>query len=925
MKYSITVLFMLFTALTFAQGTGSVVGKLTDKDFNNEPLAFANVFIKGTTKGTTSDFDGLYELANLEPGTYTVVYSFVGYETVEIDNVQIVADKVTTVNVPMGASAAALDEVVIKTTTRKDSEVALLIEQKKAVEIKESIGADQLAKMGVSDASTATTKISGVNRTDGSGDIYVRGLGDRYLYTTLNGLPIPSDDVEKKNIDLGLFPTRLVQSVSVAKTTSPRISADQASGNIDIASRELRGSSELEVAVRSSVNTNVMSEVSDNFLVSPNQDDVTFGFYQRDFSTRQAITQQSWSTQVEDLPVNRRVALTAGTKIGEKFRVLLTASQRNNYEYRSGVFREFRSNFIVDTITDANTWRKEVTSSALLNMNFRADNNNRLRATSLFINRLQDIVFEGGRDGNSTIFEETAPSEGLFQFIRDQNLKKTTLWVNQLGGTHDLNENNKLDWALGYNWLSADEPNRIRNEVNFDKETSFVQLGRNGGFQQRKSNQQIEDIEYNGRLSDEITIIDDQATTFKVVVGGNYRNKTRDFSSLFLGVEEAFTNAINPESIDLISDIFTQENFDNGILQLNELPLDTYDGTLQSVAGFADFIGEFGKVTLEAGLRYQKDDIDVNFDVNNFPGRLGSSSKDYRRLYPSVNVKYAINDKHAIRFANSATTTLPEFKEIAPFEYVSPVGQITRGNPDIEASFDLNYDLKWEFFPSNDELISLTGFYKSIEDPINRVQDRGAAGIFSYFNSGEEATVFGVEVEARLNIIDGDDRPNLRVNFNASRMWHEQDLKEITDENGNVLRTFRYNNLTDIGLEGASDWIVNTSLNFDTNSENPFDVTVTGNYASDRIFAIGAPEFQSSGDINYNDAIIEKGFVTLDAVLRKQFGEHWRVGLRGRNLLNPTIKRTQKVKPSTTGIETEETVLSYTRGMQLGFNINYSF
>jgi hypothetical protein len=629
MKYVITVLFLVISCSVFGQATGSIVGKLTDKDFNNEPLAFANVIIKDSSKGTTSDFDGLYEIANLEPGTYTIVYSFVGYETVEIDGIQVEANKVTTVNVPMGASAAALDEVLIKTTTRKDSEVALLIEQKKAVEIKESIGADQLAKMGVSDASTATTKISGVNRTDGSGDIYVRGLGDRYLYTTLNGLPIPSDDIEKKNIDLGLFPTRLVQSISVAKTTSPRISADQASGNIDITSRELRGSSELDVSVRSSVNTNVMSEVSDNFLVSPNQDDVTFGFYQRDFSTRQAITQQSWSTQVEDLPVNRRVALTAGTKIGEKFRVLLTASQQNNYEYRSGVFREFRSNFIVDTITDANTWRKEVTSSALLNMNFRANDNNRLRATSLFVNRLQDIVFEGGRDGNSTIFEETVPSEGLFQFIRDQNLKKTTLWVNQLGGTHDLNENNRLDWAVGYNWLSADEPNRIRNEVNFDKETSFVQLGRNGGFQQRKTNQQIEDIEYNGRLSDEITIVNDQATTFNVVVGGNYRNKTRDFSSLFLGVEEAFTNAINPESIDLISNIFTQENFDNGILKLNELPLDTYDGTLQSVAGFADFIGEFGKVTLEAGLRYQKDDIDVNFDVNNFPGRIGSSSKDY--------------------------------------------------------------------------------------------------------------------------------------------------------------------------------------------------------------------------------------------------------------------------------------------------------
>ena len=115
MKKLITIFFLGFVSITYAQSTGSIVGKLTDKDYNDEPLSFANVFIKGTSKGTTSDFDGLYELANLEPGTYTVVYSFVGYETIEMPNVTVEANKVTTINVPMGASAAALDEIAAKT------------------------------------------------------------------------------------------------------------------------------------------------------------------------------------------------------------------------------------------------------------------------------------------------------------------------------------------------------------------------------------------------------------------------------------------------------------------------------------------------------------------------------------------------------------------------------------------------------------------------------------------------------------------------------------------------------------------------------------------------------------------------------------------------------------------------------------------
>lgn len=131
---------------------------------NDDPLAFANVLIKGTTKGATSDFDGLYEIANLEPGTYTIQFSYVGYETVEIPNVAVLAGKVTTINVPMSANEGMmLDEIVITTVTRKDSETALLLDQKKAVEMKTAIGAQELAKKGVSDVATAVTKVTGIS------------------------------------------------------------------------------------------------------------------------------------------------------------------------------------------------------------------------------------------------------------------------------------------------------------------------------------------------------------------------------------------------------------------------------------------------------------------------------------------------------------------------------------------------------------------------------------------------------------------------------------------------------------------------------------------------------------------------------------------------------------------------------------------
>ncbi len=930
MKRIIVISLLFLTNFLQAQDAekGIIAGKLSDKEMGGEPLPFANVIIKGTSTGTTSDYDGLYQLKNIEPGTYTIVFSFIGYETLEVPDVVVEAGKVTEVNTELGSSAASLDEVVISTVARRDSEVALLIEQRNSVEIKESIGAQELAKLGVSDAATATTKISGVTSSEASGDIFVRGLGDRYLYTTMNGLPIPSDDVERKNIDLGLFPTRVIQNVSISKTYSAENSADQASGTIDITSRELRGTDELDLGLQMGVNTNAVGEF-DNFKVSPNQNDVYFGFYDQAIPTQYALNNQTWNTETDAFPVNRRYAFTAGKKFGDDFRILLTGSQSSKYEYNEGIFREYRSNNLYDFFSDVENFSKTDNTTGLLDISYGINDNHRLKFTSLFINKLTDEVFEAGRNGEGVVFEETSPSENLNQFIRDQNIKQTRLWINQLHGNHDLSERNELEWAVGFNQVDADEPNRIRNEVNYDGD-DFVQLGRMGGYQQRKSSQIIDDIELNAFLQDKYTFIKDEETGKNIFLqaGGNYRNKERDFVSRFFGAEETFLNSVNPPSIDDLSSVFTTENFNNGILQFNRLTPDRYNAILESYGGFANFNYGAGKWNVNIGARYQHDNLDVVFDVNNYPSnRPNFAFKEYDNIYPSLNVKYAAGENSSLRLAASRTITLPEFKEIAPFEYVSQTGQITRGNPNLDASKNINLDLKYEFFPSSGELISLTGFYKKIDDPINRVQDRGSAGVFSYFNAGEEANIYGIELETRLDVIENESEEgiDLGVSFNASRMWHKQGLKEVFDEEGTFIRTFRYNNKTEVGLQGASDWIFNGSLNFSNEAENPFSASLVANYASDKIFALGAPEIQTQNDVFYNDEIVEKGFVTLDAIITKEFNENWQLQFKGQNLLNPEIERVQAIRPSSTGTESLQTVRSYTRGAVLSLGVNYSF
>ncbi|KAA1244214.1 TonB-dependent receptor [Aquimarina sp. RZ0] len=950
MKKLFTVIALFYLGLNFAQETGSIAGTVVDKENNNQPLPFANILIVGTSTGTSTDFDGKYEIPNVAPGTYTLELSFTGYETLRIAEIIVEPDKVTVIDTALGATAAALEEVIIKVQTNREREEALLLEQKNAVQIKESIGAEQLTRLGVSNASAATTKISGVSKTEGSGDIYVRGLGDRYLSTTLNGLPIPSDNIDKKNINLELFPSRFIGNVSISKTFSPTNSADLASGNIDIVSKIVTKTKDIGVSVSSGVNSNVGdNDIFNNFKTTANNEAISLGIYSRAFNAGNlvnALTEQSWNPTEISTPINYGFGFNIGWTLGEQrnFKIYFSGGQSIDHEYRAGLFREYDQGNLRDFVpsNDLRRWLRTVNSTAMLHSQYKINSSNKLSFNTFAIHKVFEETLEAGREGTTEIFEELDNIEEGSQFIRDQNIKNTLLSVTQLIGEHTISEKNTLEWAAGFNYLIANEPNRIRNEVNIlnddpntpENEDGIVELGFTGGFQQRKSVQEITDQEINARISDQWILKQntDEENIFVLHIGGDFRNKTRDFLSQFFGVEEGNTADINPTSIDAIDDIFTQENFNNGLLQLNTQPLDVYDAELLSYSGHANFTGKFNQLTAQVGLRYQKDQIDVKFDVGNFvntqtgQARIGASNKEYDNIYPYVNLKYEVNNKLAFRLSGSVGQTLPEFKEIAPFQYVSQVGQVFQGNPNVERSQNYNIDFKLEFFPENDELLSFSTFYKRIEDPINRGLQRGGEGVFSYFNTGDRARILGFELEGRVYLIEKrESHANLRLSGNISYLDHVQDLKDVFRADGTLEQTFKYGDRTEIGLEGASDWITNLSLTFNSGDKSPYELTLAGNYASDKIFALGAPRNQQQPDVFFNGEIIERGFVALDFIVNKEINNHWNIGLTAKNLLNPTIERTQFIQEVVSGNQFDSAILSYSTGIETSLSINYKF
>jgi hypothetical protein len=242
MKKLFFALILLVTTFGAAQ-SGKISGLITDKDFDDESVAFASVQLKGTTLGAQSDMDGNFSI--IAPvGTYTLVVTFVGMKTVEVPDVKVQEGATSTVNVPMSAEAGVLTAVELFVTKSRESQEALIQEKKNSVTIKQSIGAEELSQKGVSDAEGAVTKVSGVSKQAGVKNVFVRGLGDRYNSTSLNGLPLPSDDPEYKNISLDFFSSDLIESVDINKVFTPGITGDNAGANINI---DLKGLSGREV------------------------------------------------------------------------------------------------------------------------------------------------------------------------------------------------------------------------------------------------------------------------------------------------------------------------------------------------------------------------------------------------------------------------------------------------------------------------------------------------------------------------------------------------------------------------------------------------------------------------------------------------------------------------------------------------------
>lgn len=869
---------------------GILKGSIIDKQ-TREPLIGASVQIKGTGQGTVTDLDGNYELRLPDGQAYDLEARYVSYKSRLLRRISVEGELIH--DIEMEQAALALNTVEVVARRNFESETALLRDQRTSVLATQAVGAKELSRKGVGDAEGAVQKVSGISKQDGVKNVFIRGLGDRYNATLLNGFPIPSEDPEYKNISLSFFDTDIIQSISVNKVFAANYTADATGAVIDIRSKELIGNKELEAKGSFGINTQTVSQP---FLL---QDGVNYLGTARTMPLYDDMGRYAFTNRLTPQSIGFAPDHSYGVAGGRSFHIgrnndpltfYILANYSSDNAFTDEIVRN--TNTVGDTIQDQSgrKYTRNITQMLLGNIHYAFDKKHSITYNLMLIHAGRQYVADF--NGMSSFFDDYHYSG----FLRRQQANDNLLVVNQLHTSWTLAPKWTLDAGVAYNYMAGNEPDRRINYLSETDKLGIYTPTMGTGAQQRYFSDLTENdanlrIEAAYRLPDRY----DRTSVLRFGYAGRWIDD--NFQAIEYDMAARHTSALTLDNLNL-DDFFNQEALDNGHIALDR-NIDRYRVTKRVNAAYAEATYRLAKSwTMDLGLRMEHVLLQVDYNVNR-GGTQGSGNINRLFWLPSLNLKYDITPKHGLRLGVSKTYTLPQAKEISPFRYVD-VNFKSQGNPDLKPSDNYNVDLKWDFYPSPDELISAGLFYKYIANPIARIEVASAGGYLSYENISDKATVAGMEIELRkrlLNYTAGKKQHKLNLGLNGAYTYTCAKVGLATVKDGSR-------------LEGAAPFIANADLSYQYDQgQYGFTGTVVCNYFSDRVYTIGTQGFQD---------IMEKGYPTLDIVLAGRLTEHFSLNLKVKNLTDSSCRLVRNANGGG-----EVLLSSYKKGIDISLGLTY--
>lgn len=904
-SFSIRTIFLAtFTMLSSFAIAQSIGGTITDAK-TKETLPGVTITVKNTTIGAASDADGNYHL-KLSPGKYTLIASYLSYATLEITDVVISKDKPSVLNIEMKEASRNLNEVVVMARANMEAERNLQMERQNATVAVENLGAREMSSKGLSTVADGIKKITGISM-EGNSKVFVRGLGDRYSMTSLNGFPIASPNPDNKLIPLTLFPTSVVKNISVSKVYEPSVFGDYSGAHIDIETKENIGSDYMTIGISTGGKINTL--FSDFYASDKGDAGVPFLGINRGMKLSSKVKDMRSDDfdqyQLQHNPfgstfsIDKKTALPElglefgigrSWKIGQqKLNALFGINFNNDYSikdnaYVSTIDREgnVRDNFSYDK------YSYETTATMLGQVSYTLRKDDMLSYNIMYINNTEDDFTQ--REGYDAEGVALIGSNSIYHIY--------TLLNNQLTGKHKFMGNRLYtDWQVSYGRTTSDEPDRRQVLFTNNNNGSLSLFSLNKQATMRYFGELFED-EWNGDAKVRYNLgMKDENINF-IRMGWSLRKKSRDFYSanFYYNVKNISPN------IDNIYDADSYLNYDNvanGSIPIEKIsqPRNKYYAGADIYATFIDFEYYPVKELLVAGgVRYEHSEQWVRYWTDAAEEKRGELNTD--NLFPAINLKYTPWANQNIRASVSRTVTRPSFIEMAPFEYKESYGGMTvRGNADIKNGYNYNFDIRYELFHGFGDMFSIGAYYKYLDTPIERIQEYSGSVIQSFRNV-DKGVAAGVELEMKKHLTK-----DLKVDLNFSYIYTHISLPE----GGLYTDTKRQ-------LQGASPYLVNVDVNYSPKISADRELSLSA------VYNLQGPRINSVG-INGISNVMEETFNSLDFIAVYPLSPKAKIKLQAKNIINQEQKFTQKV------IETgnKQTVEYYKKGLGVGIGFSMDF
>jgi hypothetical protein len=937
MKLYLLFLTLFFSIIALGQ-KGNVSGTITDKEFNDEALAFANISIKGTSIGTSTDDKGKYNLS-LEPGNYVLVIAYLGYQTIEIPfNLNPSEKKI--INYSLEAGGVQLKDVVLTTIVRKNTESAVLTETKVARQVTNSISAEQMSKGTDGNAAQAIQRVPGVTIVDGK-FIMIRGLNERYNNVLINNSLAPSTEIDRRTFSFDLLPTSTLEKMTIGKTGASFLPGDFAGGIINVTTSEnFSDFTQLSFNVGYRVNTtfddywqtegsptdflgydNGFRQLPSGFPTNSNvlNDNNQSVFYANQLENNfNPEKRSSFLDSGIGFSIGRNINLKNDKKLST-VNILSYSNKFENYDknvnsfindFSGGVNIPQEQKVFVDNFNS-----NETRLTLMSNWSLKFNEDNKINFKNLF-NQIGENF--------TTLREGFDYDQRPGQLLRNYEFGYTgrRILSSQFNGDHNITDNKNIHWVLGGNFIKDIMPDLRRfrtfrniNETNepfkmIDPPSSNpFDTGRFFSDLNEKSINASVDYTYKvNKDEEEGDEFEADKITLKTGLFTDY--KDRDFSARYFSyiIPGSVSFERKEELISLpLSQIFAPANVTatNGwVLREGSNLSDSYTANNLLTAGYV--YGEYPieKFLLTGGVRIEHNIL----QVNGFQGiNKVLIEQPITSVLPSFNFSYNANEKNVMRLAYSRTVNRPEFREIAPFLFYNfQEDTEVDGNSNLTTATIDNFDARYEIYPSSGETVSLGAFYKRFKNPIEYILPVVSQQRRMRYSNSESAELYGAELELRKsmkNIFKAGFLSDLSVNLNASYIFSEVDLGSAA----NAQQQKR-------ALQGQSPYVVNFALGYN-NKENGWNSNLIYNRFGDRIFAVGGDIFPTIYELARNQ---------LDFTISKSFEKmSYKLGIS--NLLDDKYRFFQDSNLDNKINKSDDAIFTHRIGALFNFNVTYKF